>query len=117
MAAMQRHLDSRGVRFVWRGEVSEIESHHGRIEAVRVESPDSVVTLHADEYVLAGGAWSPLLAKQIGLDLPMQAGKGYILTLTQPRQQPRICAILTEARVAVTPMGDSLRFAGTMQIA
>src|SRR5262249_23010157 len=53
----------------------------------------------------------------LGLKLPMQAGKGYSLTLSKPRQLPQICTILTEARVAVTPMGSSLRFGGTMEIA
>jgi D-amino-acid dehydrogenase len=37
--------------------------------------------------------------------------------LSQPRQSPVIPAILTEARVAVTPMGGTLRFGGTMEIA
>ncbi|MGB0761344.1 MAG: NAD(P)/FAD-dependent oxidoreductase, partial [Rubripirellula sp.] len=45
-----------------------------------------------------------------------QAGKGYSITLDQPCQQPSICSILTEARVAVTPMDSSLRFGGTMEI-
>ena len=30
---------------------------------------------------------------------------------------PAFCAILTEARVAVTPMGGALRFGGTMELA
>ena len=47
----------------------------------------------------------------------MQAGKGYSLTLQQPRQLPSICSIFTEARVAITPMGGSLRFGGTMEMA
>jgi D-amino-acid dehydrogenase len=47
----------------------------------------------------------------------MQAGKGYSLTLPKPRQSPQICSILSEARVAVTPMGGALRFGGTMEIA
>ena len=34
-----------------------------------------------------------------------------------PRCLPRICSILTEARVAVTPMGGALRVGGTMEIA
>jgi len=51
------------------------------------------------------------------MHLPMQAGKGYSLTLTQPRKLPTICAILCEARVAVTPMGGALRFGGTMELA
>ena len=47
----------------------------------------------------------------------MQAGKGYSLTLREPRQLPSICAIFTEARVAVTPMDGALRVGGTMEIA
>src|SRR5258706_10130545 len=47
----------------------------------------------------------------------MQAAQSYNLTLPQPRQVPQIFAILTEARVAVTPMGNTLRFGGTMEIA
>jgi D-amino-acid dehydrogenase len=72
--------------------------------------------VEADQFVVAGGAWSPELARGIGLKLPMQAGKGYSMTVPAPVQLPQLCSILTEARVAVTPMGDSLRFAGTMEI-
>jgi D-amino-acid dehydrogenase len=71
----------------------------------------------ADAYVLAAGSWSAALARKIRLRMPMQAGKGYSVTLPAPRQLPAICALLSEARVAVTPMGQSLRFAGTMEIA
>lgn len=72
----------------------------------------------ADEYVLAGGSWSGTLARDLGIGLPLQAGKGYSLTMTQPKERPEICAILTEARAAVTPLpGGRLRFGGTMEIA
>lgn len=73
--------------------------------------------LEADEVVIATGSWSPPLARALGLRLPMQAGKGYSLTLPKPPQLPQLCSILTEARVAVTPMGSSLRVGGTMEIA
>ena len=45
-----------------------------------------------------------------------QAGKGYSLTLTAPPRIPELCSILSEARVAVTPIGSSLRFGGTMEL-
>jgi D-amino-acid dehydrogenase len=70
----------------------------------------------ADEIILCGGSWSPLLARELGLKIPIQAGKGYSLTLTQPRELPELCSIFTEARMAITPMGTSLRFGGTMEI-
>jgi D-amino-acid dehydrogenase len=46
----------------------------------------------------------------------MQAGKGYSFTLNNVEKNTRIPSILLEARVAVTPMGSSLRFGGTMEI-
>src|SRR5438876_12113559 len=42
---------------------------------------------------------------------------GYSLTLSRPRQLPQVSAIFTEARLAVTPMGNTLRFGGTMEMA
>ena len=72
--------------------------------------------LSAHTTILAGGIQSTDLAKQIGLKLPMQGGKGYSLTLTNPTSNPALCALLKEGRVAVTPMGSQLRVAGTMEI-
>ncbi|MGE3109228.1 MAG: NAD(P)/FAD-dependent oxidoreductase [Phycisphaerales bacterium] len=76
-------------------------------------------TLEADEYVIAGGSWTPSIGRALGVRLPMQAGKGYSLTMSNPpaSKLPSTTAILTEARVAVTPMSGTLRFGGTMEIA
>src|SRR5262249_24424949 len=71
----------------------------------------------ADEYVLAAGSWSPGLARGLRLRLPMQPGKGYSITLPQPKRLPALPLNLAEARVAATPMGSTLRFAGTMELA
>lgn len=113
MTAMKRQCEARGVRFVWSAGVNAITHHASRITEVSTASDKFT----ADEVVLCSGAWSPLLARQLGLKLPMQAGKGYSLTLPHPRELPQICSILTEARVAVTPMNGRLRFGGTMEIA
>ena len=73
--------------------------------------------MSADEYVLAAGAWSPDLVRGLHLRIPIQAGKGYSITLPVPRRLPAVPVILTEVRIAVTPMGQSLRFGGTMELA
>ena len=71
----------------------------------------------ADEFVLAGGSWSSAMAAQLGLRLPIEAGKGYSLTMNRPPDWPRSPADLAfESRIAVTPMGDKLRFGGTMEL-
>jgi D-amino-acid dehydrogenase len=73
--------------------------------------------LAVDEVVLAAGAWSSELAQGLTLALPLQAAKGYSITCDRPEAGPRIPLLLGEARVAVTPMGDALRFAGTLEMA
>lgn len=85
----------------------------GRASGVRTTSG----TVEADDIVIAGGAWSPGLTRTLGIRLLLQAGKGYSITLRNPIRKPSIPLILTEARVAVTPMDKDLRFAGTMELA
>jgi len=113
LAALQSQCEKLGVHFKWDTEVTGLETERGTITAVE--------TLHgeflADEVVLCGGSWSPQLVCELGLKIPIQAGKGYSLTLPRPRELPQLCSIFTEARMAVTPMGSSLRFGGTMEIA
>ncbi len=127
MSELQAGCERLGVNFRWNSEVAGIRLGRGRLEAVNVKSaaqgsattvPDQALPLEieADEFVVAGGAWSPSFANELGLNLPMQAGKGYSLTLNKPPQLPQLCSILTEARVAVTPMGTSLRIGGTMEL-
>jgi D-amino-acid dehydrogenase len=112
LAGLTRDLTAGGARFYWQTEARGWRVHRGTIEALKTPHGD----LTADEYMVAGGAWSPKLVRDLALKLPMQAGKGYSMTLESPRQLPSLCSILTEARVAVTPMGSRLRFAGTMEI-
>lgn len=102
-----------GVRFVWDAEVRHLRTLGRRVAAMKTDSGE----FGFDELVVCGGSWSPELARTLGLHLPLQAGKGYSLTLPQPRQLPQLCSICTEARVAVTPMGSTLRVGGTMEIA
>ena len=111
--AMQAQAEKLGVTFQWNTEVTNLEVRDGKISAVETLHGE----LSADEIVLCGGSWSPVLAHGLGLKIPIQAGKGYSLTLEQPRELPQLCSIFTEARMAITPMGTSLRFGGTMEIA
>ena len=103
---------SAGVNFQWSTEITGWRSTNARLNAAQTTRGEIV----ADEFILAGGSWSPAMVRGLGLKLPMQAGKGYSVTLTQPRQLPQLCSIFTEARVAVTPMGDTLRIGGTMEL-
>ena len=114
VAGLERRLKERDVQFRWNSE--SVGWHADRADRIRAVRLDGNGELEGDEFVLAAGSWSGALARSLGLALPMQAGKGYSLTLQHPRRSPRMCAILTEARVAVSPMDGALRFGGTMEI-
>ena len=106
-------LKEMGVKFCWNTSVYGWRATGGRVTGVATTGGDHL----ADEYVLTGGSWSPAMLQGLELRLPMQAGKGYSLTMDRPRLRLTKPMILTERRVAVTPMGDKLRFGGTMEIA
>jgi len=69
-----------------------------------------------DEVILASGSWSGAISKKLNVNLPMQAGKGYSF-LNPIQKNIQVPSIFLEARVAVTPMGNNIRFGGTMEIA
>jgi D-amino-acid dehydrogenase len=117
VAGLTRDLENAGARFVWNAEATgwRAEGRRGGARVVALQT--SAGEFAADEYLLAAGSWSPRSVRGLDLRLPVEAGKGYSLTLAQPRALPRTCAILVEARIAVTPMQGALRFAGTMELA
>ena len=55
------------------------------------------------------------IAKKLGISIPIQAGKGYRINVDRDTHIT-MPAILCEAKVAVTPMKEYTRFAGTMEI-
>lgn len=81
-----------------------------------------VITTRGDftpgEVVIAAGAWSAACARQLGVrGLAMQPAKGYSVTVRAPSGGPRRPVLLSEGKVALAPLGDRLRFGGTLELA
>lgn len=66
--------------------------------------------------VLAAGAWSPHLTRPLGFDLPVQPAKGYSITVPRPDGFPELPLYLAERHICITPMGDTIRMAGTLEL-
>jgi D-amino-acid dehydrogenase len=113
MATLRRLATDAGARVKYHAQVDGWDTSGRSVLGARVAAE----RLTADEFVLCSGSWSQVAARGLEVCLPLQAGKGYNLTLDRPRFKPIKGAILVEGRVAVTPMGERLRFAGTMEIA
>ncbi len=107
-----KFLKDKGVTFLTSTSVTDFEVEHGKIKSVKTNQGAYVF----DEVVIATGSWSGLVASKLKISLPMQAGKGYSFTLQNVEKNIRISSIFLESRVAVTPMGTTLRFGGTMEI-
>ena len=113
VATLTRLVAERGGTFVWNAEVRDWHITQSTVKAAITGQGE----IGGEDFVLTAGSWTPILARRLGLRLPMQPGKGYSLTLDAPRCLPKHSLILQEARVAVTPMGSSLRVGGTMELA
>jgi D-amino-acid dehydrogenase len=113
MASLARRAADAGAEIRWHTAVRALapDGH-----AVETASENGAGRIEADDVVLAGGAWTSALTRPLGVRLPMQAGKGYHLHVPAASLRLRHSLILVEGRVAVTPMGDRVRVAGTMEI-
>jgi len=110
---LARDAEKRGVEIHTSTEVLGIETSGREITVVKTSRGD----FSAREIVLAGGAWSPGIVRGLNLRLPIQPAKGYSITIKRPSPCPEIPISFGEASAGLTPMGDTLRFAGTVELA
>lgn len=67
--------------------------------------------------VVAAGAWSRDLARRLGTRLPIEAERGYNVTLRNPSLHFRYPVTFQERFVAMTPMDDGMRLCGMAEFA
>jgi len=111
MSQLKGYLKKVGVVIHTNEEVQRFEFNKTKIQAVITSN----AKYSADEIVLASGSWTPELAKALGMRLLIEPGKGYRINVKRPIGVT-LPAILMEAKVAVTPMRNFTRFAGTMEL-
>ncbi|MDP9048293.1 MAG: FAD-dependent oxidoreductase, partial [Bacteroidota bacterium] len=112
MAGLVKYLETNGVHIRRNTEVTRINHDAGKVISVSTKDNDFT----GDAFVVAGGAWSPAIAKLAGLKVPLMPGKGYSFMVHNPVKKMTIPSILCEARVAITPMNGNIRFGGTMEV-
>jgi D-amino-acid dehydrogenase len=111
--ALAKRLREQGITIITQAEVIELKTSQQLVTNVRTTRGD----FQPKKVVLAAGAWAPDLAKSLGFRLPVQPAKGYSISMKCPKSCPRLPLYLSEAKVAVTPLEDELRLAGTLELA
>jgi D-amino-acid dehydrogenase len=113
LVSWRSHLEARGVTIREQCAVQGIVGEHGAARALTTSQGEFA----ADAFVVATGAWTPLLGKHLGCKIPIQPGKGYSITMPRPAICPKIPLMFEEHRVAVTPMQSGYRLGSTMEFA
>ena len=113
MSELRRVLVSLGVKIREQCEVTGFVKWRGKASAVRTRTDN----IPADQIVVATGAWTPLLNRELGCTIPIQPGKGYSITMPRPANCPTYPLVFEEHRVAVTPFASGYRLGSTMEFA
>ncbi|MEO2061873.1 MAG: FAD-dependent oxidoreductase [Christiangramia sp.] len=111
MLQLREFLERAGVEIHQNCEVKAFEENGEMIQKVTTSNG----SFEVEELILAAGTWTPFLAKKLNISVSIEAGKGYSFDIKRPTGI-EIPSILTEAKVAVTPMDGFTRFAGTMEL-
>ncbi|MEE8502238.1 MAG: D-amino acid dehydrogenase [Kiloniellales bacterium] len=104
-----------GAHFHYSTTIQRIVADGDRIEKVTTDTGE----FRADAYVLALGCDSPLLARQIGVRLPIYPIKGYTVTVPAAggNAGPRIGGVDEDNLVAYVRLGERLRITATAEFA
>lgn len=112
VAGLVADLRSRGVLVE---EGVTVRGLHPSAGGWRVETTEGAV--EGDRAVVAAGVWSRALLLGAGVDIPLEAAKGYSVTATGPDPPLRRPLYLTEAKIGASPFaGGEVRAAGTLEL-
>ena len=103
-----------GVEFRNGIRIDGLTTEAGRIAGVVTDRG----TVTGDAYVMALGSYSPLLLRNISIDLPVYPVKGYSLTIpiTDPAGAPESTVMDETHKVAMTRLGDRIRVGGMAEL-
>ena len=113
MSELKGVLTAKGVEIIENCEVNGFVRENGVAKAVKTPTRE----VPADAFVVATGAWAPLLNRELGCRIPIQPGKGYSITMPRPVVCPAVPLIFEEHRVAITPFQSGYRIGSTMEFA
>ena len=99
------------VEIVEGAEVADFVIDGARVSGVRTAVGD----YSADAFLLAAGAWTPPLAKMIGVRFPMQAGKGYSFSVGPSVDARSTRSCWPTSTSAAPRLSGRMRIGGTME--
>jgi D-amino-acid dehydrogenase len=117
--SLAARLQQRGLILRLGEEVTQIVAEQGSFKRLVLRSGEDVA---CDGVVLCAGAYSPLLAKQLGIRLPIYPMKGYSISIpikpdARREDVPLLSITDQQHKVVYSHLGSHLRLAGTAEFA
>jgi D-amino-acid dehydrogenase len=112
VAAMAGEAARTGVEIRAGVEVLGMRRRGDRVDALCTTAGD----LPVGDVVVAAGAWSPAVAADLPIALPVMGGKGYHLDLAPDAGDTTMPVRFPERRIVATPMGDRMRLTGMLEL-
>ncbi|WMD22198.1 FAD-binding oxidoreductase [Achromobacter seleniivolatilans] len=101
LSVLRQGLSARQVQFVTVGQSPRLQAAGGKITGLVI---DDGGTIHADAVVLAVGAGTPEVLRQVGFELPAQTNNALLVTARRRGVAPK--SVLRAPDVAIRPRGD-----------
>ncbi len=98
---------------ILRGKVTDFQTNGTHVNGIVIDGK----TLSAERVVIAAGAASGQLSAILGTPLPVEAERGYHITIGEPGVDLRIPVTHVDAKFVCSPMNMGLRVAGTAEFA
>jgi len=96
---------------ILKAQVEAVSLADGAVTGVRADGQ----TIPCDSMVLATGAWSAPLGRQLGMKIPIESERGYHIDFWSPSVTPRSPVMIADGKFVITPMEGRLRAAGTVE--
>nr|WP_238937239.1 FAD-dependent oxidoreductase [Sulfitobacter mediterraneus] len=97
---------------VMQAEVKDFDLSGGQVRGVQTTEG----TIPCDDLVLATGVWSKPLMKKLGLNVPLEAERGYHIVFEDASGGPARPTMIASGKFVATPMEQGLRCAGIVEL-
>jgi len=112
---LAKRCTAKGVQFDFGVDIKGFSVDGGKVNGVKTATGQLI---QADAYVLALGSYSPLVARGLGLNLPIYPLKGYSVTMPVKNPAAAWTVSLSDEshKLVLSRLGDRLRIAGTAEL-
>ena len=109
---LAKEAEKNGATIV-RGKVVSILTNGTHVQAIAVNDQ----TIPVERLVIAAGVGSRKLATALGIQVPLEAERGYHITVVDSNVMPKVTVTNRDLSFACAPMNMGLRVAGTAEFA